>query len=258
MEQTEKREVTKEQMRKRALRKKKLRRRKRRMFLLECCVLFCLLGVIFVVHKNRVSDVPIEIAEFVEKYPEAKSFATNYNKYKDSTEAISIEKEMKTEGIPLFIQWDKRWGYKDYGGNYIGIAGCGPTCLSMVYCGLTGTDTYNPYEMARFSNEQGYYTYGEGTSWNLMTEGAETLGLYSENGSIDEAYILENLSKDTPIICSMKPGDFTYTGHFIVLSGIDENRKIIVNDPNSPKNSAQSWSAEDLVPQIKAIWRFEL
>lgn len=246
----------KERMRRKKLRKKKMRRKKRRIFILECTTLIVLLAVLFVVHQNHYDNVPPEIVEFVEKYPEAKSFATNYNAYADSDKPISIEKELKTDGIPLFIQWDKRWGYKDYGGNYVGIAGCGPTCLSMVLCGLTENDL-NPYEVATFSNEQGYYTYGQGTSWNLMTEGAAALGVYSESGTISEEYILDNLSKDTPMICSMKPGDFTYTGHFIVLAGIDENGNIIVNDPNSPKNSAKSWPVEKLVPQIKAIWKFE-
>jgi hypothetical protein len=54
----------------------------------------------------------------------------------------------------------------------------------------------------------------------------------------------------------MKPGDFTYTGHFIVLTGIDSNGDIIVNDPNSKKNSKKHWSLETLVPQIKGIWKY--
>lgn len=33
----------------------------------------------------------------------------------------------------------------------------------------------------------------------------------------------------------MYPGDFTYTGHFIVLTGIDENGAITVNDPKQPR-----------------------
>ena len=246
----------KEKMRRKKLHKKKMRQRKRRIFFLECATLFALLAVIFAFHHKDYDNVPSEIVEFVEKYPEAKSFATNYSKYRGSNEPISIEKELKTDGIPLFIQWDKRWAYKDYGGNYIGIAGCGPTCLSMILCGLTDNDL-NPYEVATFSNDQGYYTLGQGTSWNLMTEGAKSLGLTSETGSISEDYILENLSKDTPMICSMKPGDFTYTGHFIVLAGVDSGGNIIVKDPNSPKNSKKHWSPEELVPQIKAIWRFE-
>jgi hypothetical protein len=65
-----------------------------------------------------------------------------------------------------------------------------------------------------------------------MTYGAEKLGLDSEQGTISTEYILNNLSDSTPMICSMKPGDFTYTGHFIILTGIDSNGDIIVNDPN--------------------------
>lgn len=250
---------SKEQLHRQAMRKKKIRRRRqrrRRLLFIRCCVFICLLGFLSVYIKNQASGVPSEITDFVKKYPEAESFAQNYNQYKDYNEPISIDKEMQTDGIPLFIQWDKRWGYRDYGKNYIGIAGCGPTCLSMVYCGLTRDTTYNPYEMAKFSNNNGYYTYGEGTSWNLMTEGASTLGIHSEVGTISSSYILENLSETTPMICSMKPGDFTYSGHFIVLQGIDEDGKIIVNDPNSPEKSSYGWSVDDLIPQIKAIWKF--
>ena len=165
----------KERMRKKRLHKKKMRRRKkRRIFFLECTALLILIIVLFVAHQNRYENVPSGIMEFVEKYPEAKSFATNYEAYATLDEPISIDKELSADGIPLFIQWDKRWGYKDYGGNYIGIAGCGPTCLSMVLCGLTDNNL-NPYEVATFSSEQGYYTYGQGTSWNLMTAGASDL-----------------------------------------------------------------------------------
>lgn len=163
---------------------------------------------------------------------------------------------MEKGGIPLFIQWDERWGYESYGSNLIGLAGCGPTCLSMVYSGLTGNASMNPLEMARFSDENSYYISGQGTSWNFMTEGAEKLGLQVENGSIDAAYILGNLTESTPMICSMYPGDFTYAGHFIVLTGIDEEGNIIVNDPNSRKNSEKHWTMEEILPQIRNIWRY--
>jgi hypothetical protein len=54
----------------------------------------------------------------------------------------------------------------------------------------------------------------------------------------------------------MKPGDFTYTGHFIVLTGIDEDGLIIVNDPNSPTNSSKHWEVGTLVSQMKSIWKY--
>jgi hypothetical protein len=56
----------------------------------------------------------------------------------------------------------------------------------------------------------------------------------------------------------MSPGDFTKTGHFIVLTGIDSNGKIIVNDPNSPKNSNKHWDVNTLVSQMKGVWKYNI
>ena len=51
-------------------------------------------------------------------------------------------------------------------------------------------------------------------------------GLNVVSGNVSSDYIMANLSGQTPMICSMAPGDFTKTGHFIVLTGIDANGKI--------------------------------
>ena len=200
--------------------------------------------------------VPDEIVEFGKKYPEAKGYVRDYNKYKNVNFDMDVSSEMAERDIPLFIQWDKRWGYRDYGGNYIGVAGCGPTCLAMVVCGLEKNDAINPYDVGVYSASSGYYTYGEGTSWSMMTEGAEHYGLNVSTGNVSVDYILNNLSETTPMICSMTKGDFTTTGHFIVLTDIDDDGKVVVNDPNSPKNSKKHWDADVLVSQMKSIWRY--
>ncbi|MCR4617384.1 MAG: C39 family peptidase [Lachnospiraceae bacterium] len=199
-------------------------------------------------------DIPKDILDFVDNNPEAEEYAKGYALYANADIDININDEIGESGIPLFIQWDKRWGYKSYGKNYIGVAGCGPTCIAMVACGLTRDDSINPYVVSNFADEQGYYTYGQGTSWSLMDVGAEQFGIAGISGIINEDYILENLSEESPMICSMKPGDFTSSGHFIVLAGIDSDGKIIVNDPNSPKNSEKHWDVDILVDQMKAIW----
>lgn len=61
----------------------------------------------------------------------------------------------KTEQIPLFLQWDERWGYETYGDDFFATDACGPTTLSMVVCGLSGSAVWNPLEVARFADEQG-------------------------------------------------------------------------------------------------------
>ena len=232
-------------------------------------VLLCIyiLLIIFDLLKNKHTDiaaedtdvpVPEEIQEFVEKYPEAAEYAENYAKYADKDLDDDVKKEMKKSSIPLFIQWDKKWGYRSYGEGYVGTSGCGPTCLAMVACGLKQDDSITPKSVCEYADENGFYVSGQGTSWSLMTTGAEHYGLSSSQGEISERYILDNLSEKTPMICSMKPGDFTTSGHFIVLTGIDDNGKVIVNDSNSRKNSDKHWDAKDLVSQMKGIWVFSL
>ena len=67
-----------------------------------------------------------------------------------------------------------------------------------------------------------------------MTEGSEHFGIQGSELVLDQSIIFSELEKGHPIICSMCPGDFTTTGHFIVLAGTKYG-KIQVNDPNSKK-----------------------
>ncbi len=54
----------------------------------------------------------------------------------------------------------------------------------------------------------------------------------------------------------MRPGDFTTTGHFILLWGYDENG-FFVNDPNRRSTSEKIWDFETLQPQIKNLWELK-
>lgn len=206
------------------------------------------------------NGLPPSLIELKNKYPETADFVDSYPEYIgiEYNSDIDLSEDVTEGEIPLFIQWDKRWGYYIYGNDFFGVNGCGPTCLSMIICGLTNDTVCNPYEVAQFSMENDYYIMGQGTSWNLMTKGVYAFGLTVEEGEISEQYIRDNVSENSPMICSMYPGDFTYTGHFIVLTGIDEDGKVIVNDPNSYINSEKHWELEKLTPQIKSLWCYRL
>lgn len=219
------------------------------------CVVFTILtGCTSINERN--TDIPKNIIAFGKRNPEAKAFVKNFNKYKDINFDMDVSEDIKNKYIPLFIQWDKRWGYKHYGKNYIGIAGCGPTCLAMVVCGLKQNPNINPYKVSSYSVDNGFYEYGKGTLWKLMTTGASHYGLHVSKGTLSSRYILTHLSVKTPMICSMSQGNFTKTGHFIVLTGIDNTGKIIINDPNSPIKSSRHWPVHVLVSQMKAIWLY--
>lgn len=213
-------------------------------------------GITVYASKKEEDLIPESLLEFKDKYPEASEFVDAYPEKKDQTVSIDISGEVTEGTIPLFIQWDERWGYRSYGNDFFAVNGCGPTCLSMVVCGLTGNTEYNPYEVGVFSQDSGYYVSGEGTSWELMSSGAEALGIHSEYGILSADYISGRLQEGSPVICSMYPGDFTYTGHFIVLTGIDSEGKVLVNDPNSKVNSEKHWDMEVLLPQIRTLWSY--
>ena len=174
----------------------------------------------------------------------------------DGTVTGGISEEEKGQSFPLFLQWDKRWGYSPYGRSSICISGCGPTCLSMVRCGLSGDSAWNPYKTARMAENGGYYVSGSGSSWDLMTQGAAELGLTYEEVIFDEEHIKATLEAGTPIICVVGPGDFTDNGHFLVLTGVDGKGNIILNDPNSKLRSKETWDINQLMNQIKNLWAY--
>ena len=115
--------------------------------------------------------------------------------------------------MPLFIQWDERWGYDYYGKGMIGVNGCGPTSLSMVAVYLTGDTDLDPRKVAEFSEDNGFYVPDNGSAWTLMSQGAAMLGLESRELPLEESIVAEELDKGHPIICIMGPGDFTASGH---------------------------------------------
>ena len=204
------------------------------------------------------TEIPEEIRAFVAKYPEAAEFAANYAEYADQHLPVDISTEVAADGLPMFLQWDPRWGYETYGGGFMGVRGCGPTCLSMVLSGLTGHTEWNPFRTAQYADENGYYLENVGSEWGLMQKGAADLGLTVSEVSASGKGIEEALNRGEPVICAMGPGDFTYSGHFIVLCSIDGQGAITIHDPNSRINSERTWTAEELVPQIKALWSYRV
>ncbi len=164
------------------------------------------------------------------------------------------EQELEAE-VPLFLQWDERWGYAAYGESNVALSGCAPTCMSMVVVALTKDKNASPDRVAAYAAEAGYYMAGTGTQWSFMTEGCRHFGITGKELCLDEGVIKSRLDAGHPIICSMKPGDFTTAGHFIVLAGVRDG-KLIVHDPNSRRRSEVLWTYERLSSQIKNLWVF--
>lgn len=221
-----------------------------------------LIGVFVIVCLQRGMDkklqenYPGELLELLENNPETEAFVRDYPNREKWEKEVQLTKEEKNSNAPFFLQWDRRWGYRLYGNKMMAINGCGPTCLSMVLVGLKKNTELDPEAVAAFSEKKGYVTKNSGTQWSLMTEGARELGLEAEELSLSENKINEALETGHQIICSMGPGDFTTSGHFIVIYG-KKDGELLIHDPNSKERSKKAWSYERIEGQIKNLWKYK-
>lgn len=196
---------------------------------------------------------PDKLLEALANNPEMTDFVMGYEENAGKVSGVLTQDEMKQD-FPLFLQWDPRWGYGEYGdGSSIALAGCGPTCLSMALFYLTRDESLTPDKMAEYSMKNGYYISGTGTAWALLQDVPEKYGISVSQPKAEEYSMKTALDSGSVIICSMGPGDFTAAGHFIVIYGYDK-KGFLVNDPNCVARSRQSWSFSELKGQIKNIW----
>ena len=198
------------------------------------------------------SEYPESMIKLLERNPETEEFVLNYpfrNKLELEPPEIDI-----SQGVPLMMQWDLRWGYLKYGSDVVGLTGCGPVCLAMAgYYVTEGDEAFLPEKVVEFAKQNGYYSPGNGSSWTLISEGGVKLGLDVTEIPLVKKRIFENLEVGNPIICAMGQGDFTTTGHYIVLVGTEDG-KIKVTDPNSYANSEKLWTYEELEGQFRNLW----
>lgn len=196
---------------------------------------------------------PAELIELMEKNPETEEFVLYYPLKKDLHPEIDLSGSVHTNAVPLLLQWDERWGYDRFAGELMGLSGCGPTCLSMVCLYLLDDPALTPRYVAAFAEEAGYSDRGNGSTWTLISEGGEQLGLEVEELPLHESSIVRELEAGNPIICVMGAGDFTTTGHFIVLTGYADGF-VTVNDPNSVERSEKAWELNAIMGQMRNLW----
>ena len=193
-----------------------------------------------------------DLFDILRDNPETAQFVENYAEKKDLPPSETVG-DVSLDTVPLFLQWDERWGYHIYGGNLLAVTGCGPTCLSMVAVYLTQNNSITPSYVADVAESNGYFVEGVGTDWAMMTQGAALLGLNGQQIAISDIYPV--LESGGVIIASVGPGHFTKGGHFIVLSGVQDGN-IIINDPNSIANSHRRWQLDEFSTEILSLWAY--
>lgn len=199
------------------------------------------------------SEYPEKLVALYQKNPDARQFVLEYPLKKDGDPAIDLSGEITPGEIPALYQWDPRWGYRRYNSELMGLTGCGPTALSMAVIGLTGNVDATPWALAQYAEEHRYNVPGSGTSWSFIPEAGAAFGLHVQELALGESSIAQELEAGRVAICVVGPGEFTDSGHFLVIAGL-ENGMYRIRDPNSPSNTAQYWTYERIATQILGLW----
>lgn len=208
-----------------------------------------------IAHANRngvsVTDYPDSLVELMEQNPEAKGFVLNYP-FREEKEADLSEFD-SVSGVPLFLQWDERWGYQPWGDDFVGVSGSALMCLAMTGWHLSGGDgKFSPQKVAAFARENGY-----DSGKRVIRDCGSALGLEVTEFGRDERKLSVYLKNGSPVIAQLGGGDGSDGGRCIVITGYALGR-VSIRDPGSRINSEKTWDYADFAHQVQRLWVIRL
>lgn len=183
--------------------------------------------------------------------------------------SINIPIDAGGMSIPLYTQYDKRWGnIGPVGSGTMSSSGCGLVSLAMVLSYLEGVTIY-PGDIYAWCGNR-YYVEGQGQAWSLISDAGAHWGYNVKAQAVDADQIVAELSKGRPVIVSTSGYGtsqyFTSAGHYIVLRGLTADGKVLVNDPNDNVYSktyyAKAYDPEFIESEcrangnLKMMWSF--
>lgn len=175
------------------------------------------------------------------------------NKTEKNTSPESIYDFKVGKSFQYMSQHDPKWKNVSFGnGDSIDIHGCGPTSVAMLVTNLTN-EILTPEEAAFFAYDRNLYIPGSGSSHSIFLKILPEFGIKtSAFNNYSEASIKKELQKGNMFAVLMKNGTFSSsTGHFILILGIDQNRKAIIADSNSVANSKKTWDLNLILNEAK-------
>ena len=157
-----------------------------------------------------------------------------------------------TAGIRFYLQTDERCADRLFGEDPIGVYGCGPSAMAMVVSTLTDL-VIDPVKMAEWAYENGYWAKQSGSYHTLIAGAAQAFSLSCESCPREDTdRMREALEEGSLIVVLMGEGQFTDSGHFIVLYGLCASGEVRLADPNSLQRTNQEWELETITKEAKS------
>ena len=169
-----------------------------------------------------------------------------------------------------YLQWDKRWSTEDYSAPgekcTIAEAGCGPTCMAMVVATLrdssvtpSTTCAWSKKNKYKALNQGTYYSYfkAQGEAYNLKVAQLNATNAYHNPSAACHTQAIQELVDGNWLIACMGPGNWTKSGHFILVYAID-NGLVYINDPNSNSMSKEVAYISTFTNEVKYYFVVDL
>lgn len=102
----------------------------------------------------------------------------------------------------------------------------------------------------------GYETEFDGTDQTFLVAEAPSLGLSCEQIAVDADALRTALEAGKVVICNVGPGDFTEGGHFFVITGLDDEGRLAINDPYSAERSDRAWDVDQVISQTMGLYAY--
>ena len=165
-----------------------------------------------------------------------------------------------------YKQTDSKWGSISYAvdgeTSTIKSAGCGPTAMADVLAAIV-SPYIDPLTCASWARMKGYKVYKSGTSYSYpVAQGAvygvtvrrlNTSNVYGKIGHSVHTEAVNELLQGNWIIACMGKGNWTSSGHYIVVYGYNKGM-VYINDPASAKAKRAYNTWELFKSQVKYYW----
>lgn len=173
--------------------------------------------------------------------------------------------------VPVsYLQTDGRWGGNDYSApgekTTIAKAGCGPTCVAMILATLIDK-SITPADSCKWSLEHGYKAPKQGTYYSYISAHLaehkikatriNTTNIYKSTTKTAEkahAKALEAINKGNWVIACMGPGNWTSSGHYILVYDINGIGELMIRDPASLKVNRIRGRLKAFQNEVKYYW----
>lgn len=170
----------------------------------------------------------------------------------------------------LYMQTDQRWSNNDYSAKgektTIKAEGCGIACSAMVIASLADKKV-TPEDTCRWSLAHGYKAPHQGTyysyfkpqmaEYGIKCEMMNSVNCYGKPNAEVHQRAKKELEKQNWLIAVMGKGDWTSSGHYIVVYSLDGNN-VLIKDPYNTKAKCLKAPWEVFSKQVKYYWAIEI